>query len=107
MKKIVAVGIVITILNVSTSYAGLADMGVGYLAGKSGSKKVQPQPSQPVMGVVPVKCTLTGGKCITQGGRSSVPVTTMCASLGKGYKLSGFMKVGNYASEVLLLCKKD
>ena len=109
MKKIITIGIVVVILNASTAFAGLTDMGIGYIAGKSGSSEGRPQPSQPVLGVVPVKCTLTGSKCIVMRGRktTTIPVTQVCIDVGKGYKLAGFMKVGNYASIVLLLCKKD
>lgn len=108
MKKIITVGIVVTILSASTAFAGLADMGIGYIAGKSGNSKGKPQPSQPILGVVPVSCTLTGSECIISGRKmTTVSVTKMCTNVGEGYTLVGFMKVGPYASQVLLLCKKD
>lgn len=89
--------------------ADLLSGAVGYAIGKSTNKKEKKiEKHEPIMGVLPIKCTLTGaGSCISDNGWSrTTPTGEMCAKLGDGYIAAGFVKAGAYASEVLILCKR-
>ena len=110
MKKIYLLVMVIVGICITPKIAigGLGDAAIGYAVGKSGQSKTVTPPSNKVMGVVPVKCTLYGTKCI--GGdmaKRGTPITAVCDKLGLDYVFTGFMKVGEYDSSILVLCKKE
>lgn len=101
----VMIGICIT---PKIAIGGLGDVAVGYAVGKSGQSKTVMPPSNKVMGVIPVRCTLYGTKCIGGDmGRDGIPVTAVCGKLGTEYVSAGFMKVGKYDSSIIVLCKKE
>jgi hypothetical protein len=106
MFKIISILFVI-LLSSGTAYAlDVTSAAVGYVVGKSGGAKQTVVNGGVDMGVLPFDCTLSDGRCITLGGKKSIPVAEVCSIIGKDYKPVGFKKVGTYASDVIILCKK-